>query len=436
VKAKHTLTLLLGTLLLLPGCLDLDLDIPPEYEDFMKCAIFIDLSLDYYFKSGQWPSSLEEFRSICEQPDTYYEDVNWTDYASADFRELDNGGVHMDITLTDGKGQWVADIQGPFDVNHEPNGPVQFRFESPNLVCQRINEYDLSFFKKEQTVTVSVDHGEITKYMYRDDVSKPILHPLKSPNGTVLTRSYPFDIIEGETTDHPHHTGLFFTYDDVAGEGFWNNPKPPPQIKQIGDVKMHTDPDKGTLETTLHWTAKDGTVLLGENRTMTFTPSEDQYTIDFTMELTAQNKKIEFGDTKEGMFAIRLADWLREQGGTGEYLSSNGDKTEKNIWGKRAKWVRIEAQDDFDDTHGIAIINHPDSVNYPTYWHARGYGLFAANPLGQEMFQQTRKVENPEPFALKLEPGEKVIFKFRLLVYDGARTPEQIEKISQQYTTE
>lgn len=105
-----------------------------------------------------------------------------------------------------------------------------------------------------------------------------------------------------------------------------------------------------------------------------------------------------------------------------------GTEKEKNVWGKRAKWVRLEGEKD-GKIIGIAIFNHPDSVNYPTYWHARGYGLFAANPLGQRMFQETRGVENPQAFGLTLEPGQSTLFKFRMLIYEGPRTAEQLEKV-------
>ena len=36
----------------------------------------------------------------------------------------------------------------------------------------------------------------------------------------------------------------------------------------------------------------------------------------------------------------------------------------------------------------IAILDHPQNPGHPTYWHARGYGLFAANPLGPEGSQR------------------------------------------------
>ena len=180
------------------------------------------------------------------------------------------------------------------------------------------------------------------------------------------------------------------------------------------------------------WVSKDNEPLLEEKRTMTFVPGDTENSIDFDITLTALADEVVFHDTKEGMFAIRVAHWLRERDQTGEYLSSNGDKGARNVWGTRAKWVTLEGTKDGQDV-GIAIMNHPESVNYPTFWHARDYGLFSANPLGQYVFQNTRGVESPERFELTLEKGEQATFKFRVAVYDGARTAGELEALFEEY---
>ncbi len=293
----------------------------------------------------------------------------------------------------------------------------------------------VEFVEGEDKIDVMVGDNLFTSYRYGDKLTKPILYPVKSPSGIVVNRSFPFEKVEGESTDHPHHTGLFFTYDKVNADGFWNNTTSPPQIKHVNVAQMAGDDGKGTLSVVLHWVGKSGKVLLKEKRDMVFRAAKDEYAIDFTIQLTAQDQKVVFGDTKEGMFAIRVAGWLREDNGTGEYLNSNGDRREKGVWGKRASWVRLEGEKD-NQTYGISILNHPDSVNYPTYWHARGYGLFSANPLGQFDFQKGRGIDNPQAFALTLEPGQSALFKFRMLIYEGKRSAEQLEKVFTEYTAE
>ena len=142
-----------------------------------------------------------------------------------------------------------------------------------------------------------------------------------------------------------------------------------------------------------------------------------------------------FADPKEALFGIRLADWMRVESedapsadnwqGTGKYLNANGVGTEKDVWGRRAKWLRVEATKD-GKSAGVAVFDHPRSVNHPTYWHARRYGILAANPLGQLVFEKTHGQKNAKPLNLTLTPGQSATFRYRVLVYDGNRTKEQL----------
>ena len=283
----------------------------------------------------------------------------------------------------------------------------------------------VEFVQGDHQIDVKINGKLFTSYIYRADLTKPVLYPLLSPSGVKLNRGFPFEKIEGESTDHPHHTGIFFTYDEVNKDGFWNNTNSPPQIQHVEVAEMTSGEGKGRLSVVMNWVAKSGKTLLQENRTMLFSPGKNSVTIDFDLKLTARDTTVVFHDTKEGMFAIRVAQWLTEKNGTAKYTSSNGDQTEKEVWGKRADWVKLEGEKD-GKTYGIAIICHPGGTNSPTYWHARGYGLFAANPLGQGVFQQARKEENPQSLNLTLQPGESAIFLFRVIIYEGTMSTEQL----------
>jgi hypothetical protein len=82
---------------------------------------------------------------------------------------------------------------------------------------------------------------------------------------------------------------------------------------------------------------------------------------------------------------------------------------------------------------GIVILEHPSSTNAPTYWHARGYGCFSVNPLGQLDFQTARKEADPKPFNLKLKKGQKAPFRYRVIVYEGDLDKVAVEKLHQEY---
>ena len=318
------------------------------------------------------------------------------------------------------------------------------------LPITAIGKPQVTFGPTTGGVDVLVDGELFTRYIHQIDpaqplaaenvlLTKPVLYPLRTPAGVVVTRGWPFTEIEGERRDHPHHIGLYFTYDEINGNDFWNNSRQPlPAIKHVR-TELTTDPEgHPALATVAHWIGKGDVALLAEKRLTSFIPGDDQYMVDFAVQLEAVADKVEFGDTKEGMFAIRLAQWLTENTdsryrlGTGSYLSSNGDEKERGVWGKRAEWVRIQGDKD-GATVGIAILNHPSSTNYPTYWHARGYGAFSANPLGQYAFQRSHKVEDAKPFGLTLKKGESAPFKFRVIIYDGVRTKRQLDDAFREY---
>lgn len=291
-------------------------------------------------------------------------------------------------------------------------------------------------FESYHQIHILKEGRPFASYLYDSTLLKPVLYPVYSPSGLLIERKYPFYIVDGESHDHPHHTGLFFTYGsegEVNGNNFWANQQGLTKIKHSSVKQMQSESDKAILETLSHWIDEKGEALLEEDRLTVFSGSEKKNIIDFTILLKAMSEDVVFKDTKEGMFGIRVADWLSEERGDGTYLNSQGDTTEAGVWGKRAKWVRLEG---FYDGRkmGIVIMNHPGSVNFPTYWHARGYGLFAANPLGQSVFEEARGVENPEPLNYVIKAGDAALFKFRMIIYEGDLPVDQIELNYKEYS--
>lgn len=311
----------------------------------------------------------------------------------------------------------------------------------------------VDFVKEKNKIDVMIDGKLFTSYLYGDNLPKPVLVPVRTPSGIEVTRRHPLVELKGGTDDHLHHVGIFFTVDGVNGTKFWNNTEPLPQIKHMEITDMAPGDKQGKLAVESHWIDDDGKVVLKENRTMLFLPTEheDEYAIDFSMDLTAVADKVVFDDTEEGVFAIRLPDCLRERRskgvrpgqplpkesvkGTGMYFSSNGDQTARYVWGKRARWVALQGVRQ-DKVVGVAILNHPESINYPTYWHARNYGLFSANPLGQGDFQrQSKHRKNPIiPLRLTLKKGQTAHFRFLVIAYEGIRTKEQMEERFREFT--
>jgi hypothetical protein len=105
------------------------------------------------------------------------------------------------------------------------------------------------------------------------------------------------------------------------------------------------------------------------------------------------------------------------EGVTGNYISSEGVMGEA-VWSTRAKWMDLFGIID-DEKISLVICDHPKNPGYPTYWHARGYGLFAANPLGWNDFTKGNKVLN-----FTIPAGQSATFRYRVIINSGPHLTE------------
>jgi hypothetical protein len=309
-------------------------------------------------------------------------------------------------------------------------------------------------------VDVFVGDQPFTSYIWPETIKKPVITPLRTAAGTIVTRGYPLDPRPGERVDHPHHVGMWFNYGDVNGLDFWNNSDAiKPEMKHKYGAIRHLKikratggKDRGELEVEMEWVTPGGKVLLREDTTFVFQAAGNLRAIDRITRLTAQDEGVTFRDNKEGVLGIRVARQLEQPsdkpeiftdasgkatavpkldntGVTGNYRSSEG-KTGDAVWGTRGKWTMLTGKI-AEEKVTLAILDHPKNPGYPTYWHARGYGLFAANPLGQAALSNGKEKLN---FALQAK--ESVTFKHRILILSGDTTPENLEAQYQRFLGE
>ena len=261
---------------------------------------------------------------------------------------------------------------------------------------------------------VEIGGKPFTTYCYGPEFAdKPVFYPVLSPNGARVNREFPMvPGVPGESKDHPHHQSAWFTYDEVNGIHFWN---PDTSGRHIEQRDAKADGDK--LTASLAWKDKDGNVVLDETKQVTFGGDATLFWMDHDITLKAAIPVV-FGDTKEGAFGIRLNDTLKETaGGSGRYINADGLETGANVWGKTSAWVAIRGavkDKDGDKEVTVAIFAHPKSFNSPPYWHARDYGLFAANPFGRKAYDPSQ----PERVT-KLAAGETVHLLYRMAVYSS-----------------
>jgi hypothetical protein len=260
---------------------------------------------------------------------------------------------------------------------------------------------------------ITIDGKPFTTYCYGPEFDdKPVFYPVIGPNGARVNREFPMaPDVPGESTDHPHHQSLFFAYDEVNGTNYWN---PEKTGRRIEHVSAAAGVDR--LDLQLIWKDTDGRSVLAESNAVSFGGGADVFWTDHAITLLA-NVPVTMGDTKEGAFGIRLNDTLKEAGGSGRYVNAEGLETSAKVWGRTSPWVAIRGTVKNTATDlpvTVAIFAHPSGLNYPPYWHARDYGLFAVNPFARHGYDPAA----PERIT-KLAAGDRLQMRYRLAVYSA-----------------
>jgi hypothetical protein len=310
--------------------------------------------------------------------------------------------------------------------------------QQPAQRVQLIND------EANRRVDVVIEGQAFTSYIYPESIKKPVLYPIRTADGTIITRGFPLDPRPGERVDHPHHVGLWFNYGDVNGLDFWNNSDSiaPANRHEYGTIvhrKVNSATsgiDSGTLDVTMEWLQPDGKAILREDTRFIFSGEDDTRIIDRISTLTALDADVSFKDNKEGMLGIRMArelehpsdkpeiftdasgkatavPVLNNEGVRGLYKSSEGKEGDA-VWGTRGRWVNLTGEMQGKRV-SVIIMDHPENVGHPTYWHARGYGLYAANNLGQKALSNGK-----EELNFSLPAGQSVTFRHRIVVQSGA----------------
>lgn len=240
----------------------------------------------------------------------------------------------------------------------------------------------------------------------------PYVYPLLGPGGVRVTRGFPMDPKPDEAHDHPHHRSLWFAHGAVNGHDFWHGSETRIVTEEV--LSAHLEGDAAVLVTRNAWMAGEERIA-NETRTLRFSAGPGERTIELETELSpAGDEPLVFGDTKEGTMALRLHPALRLKGDVarGHARSSAGHEN-GDVWGQRAAWVSYTAPID-GRTITVTMHDHPDNLRHPTWWHARDYGLFAANPFGIHDFEG-------EPAGTgdhTVETGSALLLRYRIEIRD------------------
>lgn len=270
---------------------------------------------------------------------------------------------------------------------------------------QAQNKPEIILREQEHRADVLIGGRLFTSYVFDPAIAKPYLGPIIMSNGQSVTR------LDLTAKEHPHQRSIIIAVGDVSANGmnnvdFWNEPENRGRERHTGFTSVTNGVNIASFTAANIWESADGVPMLDEKRTFTFyAQSPACRYIDIHCDFTASMGEVVFGATKEaGPLGIRMADALRVDHG-GHILNCYGAENEEECWGRCASWCSYYGSLDGLDC-GVAVFDNEDNERYPTAWHSRNYGLFAANNL---------YFKGP----LTIAAGETLTYKYRVAVFEG-----------------
>ena len=296
--------------------------------------------------------------------------------------------------------------------------------------------------RSQDHISVEIDGKPFTTYYIGPETAKPYLMPLRTASGTIITRGFPVgnDVSAGNpkaSSFEPHQRPLYFAHGDIDGLDFWGEQAFAKYyndhghqgyghmtLKSVEEAKANGD--SATIRALFTLNSPNNRPIGEETQSFTFSGDENTRIIDCEFVLHATNGPIDIGDSKEGTFGIRLAPELSAP--HDHMINSEGAQGEKAIWGKPADWVAYSGTIDGKPV-GIAVFDSPKSFRHPTTWHARAYGLFAANPFGIREFTKDPSKDG----SANIPEGKSLTFQYRVLIFQGEINPDRIKAAYSSY---
>ena len=298
-----------------------------------------------------------------------------------------------------------------------------------SIACSDTSENPVGIAEKDGDYIITVDGELFTQYLHGEQ--KPFLYPVIGPTGINMTREFPMkEGVPNESQDHPWQSSVYYTHGSVNGLDFWNERTEEHKDARIELIAVEEAQQiaggKARIVATHRWNHQ-GETLMTDRTEIVFSADDSSRIIDYTVTLLASEGDVILGDTKEGCMAVRMHPKFRVKDQGAQVVNSEGD-TGASVWGKRARWISYFNEIEGEQL-GISMLDHPSNFRYPTFWHARDYGLCAANPFGLKHFKPDEGVTGD----FELESGESLTFSYRLIFHKGGPQDIDVEQRHQDW---
>ncbi|MBE6724141.1 MAG: hypothetical protein E7576_02925 [Ruminococcaceae bacterium] len=270
---------------------------------------------------------------------------------------------------------------------------------------------------EEHKVEVTIGGHLFSEYVFDPAIPKPFFGQVKDDRGNPFTR------LDLTVKEHPHQRSVFIAVGDVNGVDCWNETPNHGYVRNEGIESVESASAFASFTANNLWTDHDGKPLLRESTRYTvYNQSEECRALDLAVTFRADFGTVNFGPTKEaGPLGIRMRDELREDIGCGVLSNSWGGVGEGECWSRSAEWCDYAGTVPGVGPMGVTVFDNEKNERFPTAWHIRSYGLFAANNL---YFKG----------GLTIPAGESLTYRFRILFRRREMTRDELSDRFVQYT--
>ncbi len=290
-------------------------------------------------------------------------------------------------------------------------------------------EQGVQITRLKDRLRVEIDGRLFTEYRFAN-VPRPFFYPVNWLDGeTGMTRNYPMvEGVKGEETDHKHHRGVWFAHRHVSGHDFWGETPKSGKIVHDKFLEIKSGRDVGVIRHATKYISLEGKQICSDVREIRIHRRPEGRMLDFNVTVKASNQDIVMEDDKDAGMGIRVPHTMKvsyrsKKAAGGHMVNSEGDR-DIDCWGKAAKW--LDAHGMAGDKHlGVAIMDHPDNPRFPTWWHARTYGLITANAFGKRHFE---RLKDPTAGELKIAQGGSRSWKYRFYWHEGDEKQGKVEQ--------
>lgn len=283
--------------------------------------------------------------------------------------------------------------------------------------------YSYSFSQSKVTaiqigdrIDFNIDGKFFTSYIFPDNEKYPFFYPVNGPSNASVTSI--------RNANYPHHSSLFFGCDKVNDGNYWQEGIDRGQITSLKVNILESGGDKAVIENECIWHRKDADAPIKDKRIITISsPFKDVYQLDFdiTMEMLMD---VRIDKTNHSLFSVRMDPDLAVING-GTMVNAENQKGEKATFGQPSAWMDFSGER-LGKTEGIAILQHPSNMWYPSPWFTRDYGFFSPTPMYWP--------ENDEYTLMK--KGESFTLRYRVIVHSGDHIEANIANAFEKYKSE